>query len=200
MYAPQLAQLAPVETEPSGTLADVFASAAAIGGDSPVRSIDGPAQLTWQPVTCPLTDIHSARYGTFFAQQRPKILFSASYSNSANVLQSVLQELPKLVSWLGPDRVHVSINEGRSRDATIPLLHHLARALRLVGGSYTIEVAGTAVEDASYNGSKGSRIDLLAKVRNDGIRDLETDVGRDFGGFDTVVFVNDVRCQARERC
>lgn len=146
---------------------------------------------------CPLTAVHAARYGTFFAQHRPKVLFTASYSNSANVLHTVLHELPKLVNWLGGDRVHVSLNEGGSRDGSVALLHHIARAIRHAGGSYTIAVEGNATDPAAW---KPSRIEILAKARNDAMADLHTDVSRAFGDFDTVVFTNDVRrCYARAR-
>jgi hypothetical protein len=117
---------------PAGTerLADVQASAEALVSDP-----------DFAPISCSFSLTHIARYRPLL-QSNQTVLVVASFSDSDNVLLSVIRELPSLVSFLGPERVHVAITEGGSIDHTPTLLHHLARALAAVGGSYSIRSTG----------------------------------------------------------
>lgn len=159
-------------------LADIKMSAA--------RLVRTPA---YAPVTCPISLPHIARYRPLL-QQKQTILVVASYSNSDNVLLTVLNELPALVSFVGPSRIHIAITEAGSTDHSPQLLHHLARALFSLGASFSIRSYGSS-QDTAWD-RPDERMRILAEARNWPLDHVEGEVADDLGGFDAVVLMNDV--------
>ncbi|KAJ6589621.1 cryptococcal mannosyltransferase 1-domain-containing protein [Mycena capillaripes] len=94
-----------------------------------------------------------------------KIFIAAMFFNNADVVPYWTTEITKLIHYLGPDHVFVSIVESYSSDDTPALLHEFDAALQAMG--------------------------FLAAVRNLAIEPLVT-----LGGYDRVLFTNDVFVEA----
>jgi alpha-1,3-mannosyltransferase len=125
-------------------------------------------------------------------QSNTTIFFALNLIDAEIVMPTFLKELPTLLEYLGPQKVHVSIAENGSHDKTNYFLHLLAAALDDLGTSYTIVARGE-----SYRPSKEDhhRINILAAVRNEAMKPLyDGKVAEKMpnGRFDTVLFINDI--------
>jgi alpha-1,3-mannosyltransferase len=82
---------------------------------------------------------------------------------SEAVLHTFLRELPILIAFLGPQRLHISVYENGSTDRTVALLRHLAWQLHQLGASFTVHSVGDVEESHKES---GHRIHVLAALRN----------------------------------
>lgn len=67
--------------------------------------------------TCQFLDWHHARYASL-RRSNSTIFLALNLQNSAEILPTLIQELPSILEFLGPHRVHVSVYENGSEDET----------------------------------------------------------------------------------
>ncbi|KAJ7182264.1 cryptococcal mannosyltransferase 1-domain-containing protein [Mycena crocata] len=118
-----------------------------------------------------------------------KIFISAMFYNNAAVLPYWTTEIVKLIHYLGPANVFVSIIESYSTDASPALLRSFSRKLDALGVPQRILIQDTAIRRPESMVTAPPRIEYLAAVRN---RVLEPLVG----GYDRVLFSNDLFVEA----
>lgn len=117
--------------------------------------------------------------------KREKIFIAAIFHNNENVIPYWHDTLIKVIHYLGPDNVFVSVVESHSTDSSPLLLEALDEDLALLGVSRRILTGDKTVpkpDDLSGN----RRIEFLAATRNRAIEPLM------IGGYDRVVFSNDI--------
>ncbi|KAF7334689.1 Glycosyltransferase family 69 protein [Mycena venus] len=120
-----------------------------------------------------------------------KIFIAAMFYNNAPVIPYWTQEITKLIHYLGPDNVFVSIVESYSSDATPTLLLSFDKALEAMGVPHRILTRDTSIPRPTSMLTAPPRIDFLAATRNLVIEPL---VER--GGYDRLLFSNDVFVEA----
>ncbi|KAJ7135285.1 cryptococcal mannosyltransferase 1-domain-containing protein [Mycena crocata] len=113
------------------------------------------------------------------------------FYNNAAVLPYWTREVTKLIHYLGPDNVFISILESYSTDATPALLRQFSRTLNTLEVPQRILIQDTAIRRPKSMDTAPPRIEYLAALRN---RVLEPLV--DGGGYDRVLFSNDVFVEA----
>ncbi|VDB88227.1 unnamed protein product [Peniophora sp. CBMAI 1063] len=136
---------------------------------------------------CPLQDWHEARYAPLHNSKN--VFIAANLYNSQDVLPTFFQELPTVIQHLGAERVFVSIYESNSKDRTPEMLQMLEGVLFALGVPHTIVYAN---EDER---PPGTRIEILAGVRNQALRPLYNGEAAQFmpgGQFDELLFMNDI--------
>lgn len=117
--------------------------------------------------------------------KQEKIFIAAMFHNNENVIPYWHDTLIKVIHYLGPDNVFVSVVESHSSDGSALLLQALDADLALLGVSRRILTGDTAVPKPDYlPGVK--RIEFLAATRNRAMEPLLV------GGYDRVVFSNDI--------
>jgi hypothetical protein len=107
------------------------------------------------------------------------------FHDNENVIPYWHDTLIKVIHYLGPDNVFVSVVESHSTDSSPQLLDALDADLALLGVSRRILIRDDSVpkpDDMSGN----NRIDFLAATRNRAMEPLLV------GGYDRVVFSNDI--------
>ncbi|OAX41049.1 glycosyltransferase family 69 protein [Rhizopogon vinicolor AM-OR11-026] len=117
--------------------------------------------------------------------KQEKIFVAAMFYNNEQVIPYWHNSLVKVIHYLGPDNVFVSIVESHSTDNSPQLLEALDADLALMGVPRRILIADESVskpDDMSWN----NRIDFLAATRNRALEPLME------GGYDRVVFSNDI--------
>ncbi|GAA5876074.1 hypothetical protein JCM3774_004497 [Rhodotorula dairenensis] len=113
-----------------------------------------------------------------------RTLLALNLYNSQDLLPSLSRTLLAVADYLGPSTVYISIFENGSTDQTTTMLAHLAAALTALGAEHTI------VSDPRKTDWKAvDRIDQLAVYRNVAIEPMTENPD---GGWDDVVFINDV--------
>ncbi|KAJ6589619.1 cryptococcal mannosyltransferase 1-domain-containing protein [Mycena capillaripes] len=120
-----------------------------------------------------------------------KIFIAAMFYDNAHVVPYWTTEITKLIHYLGPDHVFVSIVESYSSDDTPALLHDFDATLQTMGVSRRILTQDTSIPRPASMGTAPPRIEFLAAVRNLAIEPLVT-----LGGYDRVLFTNDVFVEA----
>ncbi|KZS96930.1 hypothetical protein SISNIDRAFT_450700 [Sistotremastrum niveocremeum HHB9708] len=140
--------------------------------------------------TCELTSAHRSRYSSLSSSQTNDTLFLAiNLHNAAPILPAFLYSLSEFLTFVGPHRVHVSIYENGSTDATPILLRLLATLLDQLGTPHTILAKGSEVRIADPTMKhKGGRIPVLAYVRNEALAPLTSKKVK----AAQVLFMNDV--------
>lgn len=107
------------------------------------------------------------------------------FHNNEYVIPYWHDTLIKVIHYLGPDNVFVSVVESHSADSSPQLLEALDADLALLGVSRRILTGDTTVpKPDSLPGIK--RIEFLAATRNRAMEPLVV------GGYDKVVFSNDI--------
>ncbi|KAJ7142006.1 cryptococcal mannosyltransferase 1-domain-containing protein [Mycena crocata] len=120
-----------------------------------------------------------------------KIYIAAMFYNNDNLLPYWITEVTKVIYYLGPDNVFVSIVESYSSDTTADLLEEFDRKLEKMGVSRRIRTRDTSIERPASMDTAPPRIQYLAAVRN---LVMEPLVAR--GGYTRVLFSNDVFIEA----
>lgn len=106
-------------------------------------------------------------------------------AQNEKVLPTFLRELPMLISFLGPSRLHLSLYENGSKDKTVDLIRHLCWELDRLGASFTVHSKGA--EEESHK-EDGHRIHVLAALRNKLLLPLSDPAVAEPGGhFETCV-------------
>ncbi|KAJ7232090.1 cryptococcal mannosyltransferase 1-domain-containing protein [Mycena rebaudengoi] len=95
-----------------------------------------------------------------------KIYIAAMFYDNGGVLPYWIQEVTKLIHYLGPDNVFVSIVESNSNDNTPALLNDFAASLAALRVPHKVIVGDTSVQRPGDMGTGFPRIDFLAAVRN----------------------------------
>lgn len=140
---------------------------------------------------CAIRPWHNNRYA-HLPRSNSTVFLALNLINAEIVMPTFLHELPAVLDFLGPNRVHVSIVENGSTDKTPTYLHLLSRALDTLGTSYSIIAKGDSEHFAKEN---GHRISVLAAVRNAAMAPLyDGKVAKKMLGerFNTVLFINDM--------
>ncbi|KAJ6626633.1 cryptococcal mannosyltransferase 1-domain-containing protein [Mycena sp. CBHHK59/15] len=113
------------------------------------------------------------------------------FYNNGGVLPYWIKEVTKLIYYLGPDNVFVSIVESNSWDNTATLLEEFDKTLAAIGVPRRILTHDTSVPRPPSMDTAPPRIIFLAAVRNLVMAPL---VER--GGYARVLFSNDVFIEA----
>ncbi|KAJ6537070.1 cryptococcal mannosyltransferase 1-domain-containing protein [Mycena capillaripes] len=113
------------------------------------------------------------------------------FYNNGDVLPYWIKEVTKLIYYLGPNNVFVSIAESNSWDSSPALLEDFDKTLETLGVARRILTHDTSVERPASMDTAPPRIKFLAAVRN---RVMEPLVQH--GGYTRVVFSNDVFIEA----
>ncbi|KAG0695010.1 glycosyltransferase family 69 protein [Suillus ampliporus] len=117
--------------------------------------------------------------------KQEKIFIAAMFYNNEQVIPYWHNSLIKVIHYLGPDNVFVSILESHSTDSSPQLLEALDADLDLLGVSRRILTRDKAVSKPGNMGGN-NRIEFLAATRNRVLEPLMA------GGYDKVVFSNDI--------
>nr|KAJ3410404.1 capsular associated protein [Polyrhizophydium stewartii] len=132
---------------------------------------------------------HSAPFGNgaldavLRAFERETHLILGNTAVPTAVLPTLVRELVRLVDFLGPDRVFVSVFENGSKDLTKPLLRALGSILKFADVPHAIELSDV-VSDYKHR----NRIELLAEYRNLALAPMF----RQHQRYDRIIFMNDV--------
>ncbi|KAF8194832.1 cryptococcal mannosyltransferase 1-domain-containing protein [Mycena galopus ATCC 62051] len=113
------------------------------------------------------------------------------FYNNAYVLPYWITEVFKLVNYLGPDNVFVSVIESYSSDHGPALLREFERELQKMSVPSRILTQDTSIPRPSSMVTGLPRIDFLAATRNLVLEPLTA-----HGGYDRVLFSNDVFVEA----
>lgn len=120
---------------------------------------------------------------------------AANLYNNERVLPRWSEELLKLVTYLGHDRVFISIYESNSRDSTPNLLTTFAHRLQTLSISHRILTGSSTPRDWPY-GTSPERIQFLADARNTALEPLQSGDEsvrlKDWQTYTKVIFLNDV--------
>ncbi|KAF7332993.1 hypothetical protein MVEN_02405600 [Mycena venus] len=120
-----------------------------------------------------------------------KIFIAAMFYNNAYVLPYWITEVSKLINYLGPDNVFVSIVESYSSDNSPALLRAFETKLEAMGVPCRILTQDTSIHRPPSMVTGPPRIQFLADTRNLVLEPLATR-----GGYDRVLFSNDVFVEA----
>ncbi|KAJ6544467.1 cryptococcal mannosyltransferase 1-domain-containing protein [Mycena capillaripes] len=120
-----------------------------------------------------------------------KVFIAAMFYNNAYVLPYWITEVTKLINYLGPDNVFVSVVESYSSDRSPALLREFETKLEKMGVPCRILTQDTSIARPSSMATSQSRIDFLAGARNLVLEPLAV-----HGGYDRVLFSNDVFVEA----
>ncbi|KZV75509.1 glycosyltransferase family 69 protein [Peniophora sp. CONT] len=141
--------------------------------------------------TCSLESWHNERYASL--RNSTNIFLAMNLHDNEEVLPTFFQEMPRLLDFLGPERVFISIYENGSSDRTPRLLRHFDELLNEIGTPHRIITEGTA---RASDKEDGHRINFLAAVRNLAMEPLYDGSAAttlpDGGPFDDVLWINDV--------
>ncbi|KAJ7788849.1 cryptococcal mannosyltransferase 1-domain-containing protein [Mycena olivaceomarginata] len=113
------------------------------------------------------------------------------FYNNAYVLPYWIAEVSKLINYLGPDNVFVSIVESYSSDDSPALLRAFETKLQAMSVPNRILTHDTSVTRPPSMVKGPPRIDFLAATRNLVLEPLTV-----HGGYDRVIFSNDVFVEA----
>ncbi|KAJ7788860.1 cryptococcal mannosyltransferase 1-domain-containing protein [Mycena olivaceomarginata] len=120
-----------------------------------------------------------------------RIFIAAMFYNNAYVLPYWIAEVSKLINYLGPDNVFVSIVESYSSDDSPALLRAFETKLQAMSVPNRILTHDTSVHRPPSMVTGPLRIDFLAATRNLVLEPLTV-----HGGYDRVLFSNDVFVEA----
>ncbi|KAJ7167075.1 cryptococcal mannosyltransferase 1-domain-containing protein [Mycena filopes] len=120
-----------------------------------------------------------------------KIYLAAMFYNNGGVLPYWIAQATKLIYYLGPENVFVSIVESNSWDNTADLLTEWDRTLETMGVARRILTRDNSIERPASMETASPRIKFLAAVRN-----LVMEPLVEHGGYTRVVFSNDVFIEA----
>ncbi|KAJ7183288.1 cryptococcal mannosyltransferase 1-domain-containing protein [Mycena filopes] len=113
------------------------------------------------------------------------------FHNNAVVLPYWTREIVKLINYLGPDNVFVSILESYSTDASPTILRELDKTLQKMGVARRILTDDISIRRPDSMKTTPRRIEYLAALRNYAIEPLVAQ-----GGYDRLLFSNDIFLEA----
>ncbi|KAJ7673899.1 cryptococcal mannosyltransferase 1-domain-containing protein [Mycena polygramma] len=113
------------------------------------------------------------------------------FYNNAQVVPYWTKEITKLIHYLGPDNVFVSIVESYSTDSTPALLRTFDKTLENLGVPRRILTQDTTFVRPPSMLTALPRVEFLAAVRNRAIEPLVA-----HGGYDRLLFSNDIFIEA----
>ncbi|KAJ7729171.1 cryptococcal mannosyltransferase 1-domain-containing protein [Mycena metata] len=120
-----------------------------------------------------------------------KIFIAAMFYNNAAVLPYWTTEIAKVINYLGPDNVFVSILESHSTDASPTILRAFDKRLEAMGVPRRILTQDESIPRPRSMKTTPIRIEYLAALRNRAIEPLVAQ-----GGFDRLIFSNDIFIEA----
>ncbi|SPO25049.1 uncharacterized protein UTRI_01563_B [Ustilago trichophora] len=135
--------------------------------------------------------IHSSSSVNPATEQPMKVFIASNLYNSEEILPDYTTSLKRLISYLGPENVFVSIYESHSTDQTKPMLAQLHQDLAQMNVSRRILSDDRDIRKGKYISSVHDRIDFLAKVRNIAMQPL-VDSAYAADKFTHVLWVNDL--------
>ncbi|KAF7327320.1 Glycosyltransferase family 69 protein [Mycena kentingensis (nom. inval.)] len=121
-----------------------------------------------------------------------KIFIAAMFYDNEDVVPYWTRQITRLVNYLGPDNVFISIVESYSADATPALLLDFASYLSAQQVPHRIIVQDTTIPRPSSMETAPPRIDFLAATRNRAIEPLLQSAQP----FDRIIFSNDIFVEA----
>ncbi|KAK7044368.1 cryptococcal mannosyltransferase 1-domain-containing protein [Favolaschia claudopus] len=120
-----------------------------------------------------------------------KIYIAAMFYNNAGVLPYWIQEITKLIHYLGPENVFVSIVESNSGDNTADLLEGFDKTLQTMQVKRRILTRDNTITRPESMATAPPRIQFLAAVRNQVLEPLVKN-----GGYNRIIFSNDIFIEA----
>jgi alpha-1,3-mannosyltransferase len=160
-----------------------------------IKAIMTPDDTTFSRLECPVPSHGRYAYlrnqsiyhnSTNSGVQR-KYFFALNLHQSITILPRLLGSIIEAIRFLGPTQCALSIVEGRSDDGTFEVLHELSGALKKEGIPYFFKSS-----DKNPEGTPGSRIKMLADLRNEALEPMISDPEQYSVNDTTVVFLNDV--------
>ncbi|KAJ7128273.1 cryptococcal mannosyltransferase 1-domain-containing protein [Mycena filopes] len=115
------------------------------------------------------------------------------FHNSAAVLPYWTREIVKLINYLGPDNVFISILESYSTDASPGILRELDKTLQNMGVPRRVLTEDMSVRRLDSMNTLPRRVEYLAALRNRVIEPLVA-----HGGYGRLLFSNDIFLEADE--
>ncbi|KAK7038616.1 cryptococcal mannosyltransferase 1-domain-containing protein [Favolaschia claudopus] len=120
-----------------------------------------------------------------------KIYIAAMFYNNGGVLPYWIKEVTKLIYYLGPDNVFVSVVESNSWDNTAALLEEFDKTLENMEVKRRILTHDSSIPRPESMATAPPRIEFLSAVRNLVMEPLVKN-----GGYTRVIFSNDVFIEA----
>ena len=116
-----------------------------------------------------------------------KYFLAANLRNNQEVLPSIMEQVVRLILFLGTEKVDVSISENDSKDLTRPLLIAFEKQLRDLGIKSFFDLS---TKPSEYK--KRNRIEILAELRNEALGPFYKNMTH----YDEIIFIND----GNDRC
>ncbi|PFH49771.1 glycosyltransferase family 69 protein [Amanita thiersii Skay4041] len=120
-----------------------------------------------------------------------KVFLAAMFYNNERIIPYWSKQIIKFIHYIGTDNIFVSIVESNSGDNTPDLLLQFDKKLQELGVPHNVTVHDTSIPRPPNMDTAPARIEFLSKVRNLVMRPLV-----EKGGFDKVIFSNDVFIEA----
>ncbi|KAJ7050657.1 cryptococcal mannosyltransferase 1-domain-containing protein [Mycena amicta] len=120
-----------------------------------------------------------------------KVYIAAMFYNNGGVLPYWIQQTTRLIHYLGPDNVFVSIVESNSGDNTASLLEAFSASLTTLSVAHKVTTHDTSIPRPPSMGTAPPRIQFLSAVRNLVMEPLVAS-----GGYTRVLWSNDVFIEA----
>ncbi|KAF7369350.1 hypothetical protein MVEN_00263600 [Mycena venus] len=120
-----------------------------------------------------------------------KVFIAAMFYNNGEVLPYWIHEVTKLIHYLGPDNVFVSILESHSGDNSAALLQDFDKTLETLSVARRILTHDTSFQRPPSMDTAPPRIKYLADIRNYALEPLVQ-----HGGYTRVLFSNDIFIEA----
>lgn len=111
-----------------------------------------------------------------------KYFLAANLKDNEAVIPSIMEQVTRLILFLGPDRVDVSISENDSKDKSRPLLDYFERHLNALGVKTFFTLS---TRPSEYK--KRNRIEVLAELRNEALGPFYANMT----AYDEIIFIND---------
>ncbi|KAG0172955.1 hypothetical protein DFQ28_008511 [Apophysomyces sp. BC1034] len=123
----------------------------------------------------------SSEFTTHDSITKPTVFIAANLYNNEAILEEWTKQLNRIIDWLSPARVFISIYENGSTDRTKPMLQAYDTYLSESKVQHQI----VAANEAKY---QGRRIPALANIRNQALKPLHSTQMH----FDKILFLNDI--------
>ncbi|KAH7104135.1 cryptococcal mannosyltransferase 1-domain-containing protein [Auriculariales sp. MPI-PUGE-AT-0066] len=120
--------------------------------------------------------------------KRDKVMIGAMFYNSHDILPNWLEQMTKVIHYIGVENVYVSVFESFSEDDTPDILEEWERELNILGVPNRILTRSTRTTRPENMRTELPRIKFLADSRNIVLEPL-TETG---GGWDYIIYSNDI--------
>ena len=151
-----------------------------------VAAIMNPSDTKFNRMKCPAKLGQRYKLLKAFTKKKPRYFFALDLYQSEAILPQLFGSIVQAIRYLGPENCVVSVVEGRSEDATYPVLRLLRLQLEALGTKFHLQ------QDSGNPWADGvSRIQVLAELRNLAIKPLINHPAH-FHSEVRLIFINDI--------